>query len=198
VPRLPAARTTDRVRALIVALCFGVWATAPAAAEVRSFTLERQSQRYHVVSETFIDAPVEAVYDVLVDYDHYDRVSSIFEESRYLERNPDGSGVVYTKAHGCIVFFCTTVERVERLDVVPDAEIVATVIPERSNARYAKTHWRLVAENGGTLLRYELEMEPDFWVPPLIGPALIKRALKQGGARAAVRVENLARQAPAS
>jgi hypothetical protein len=81
---------------------------------------------------------------------------------------------------------------------VPDAEIVATVIPERSNARYARTQWRLQPLDGGTLLRYELEMEPDFWVPPVIGPPLVKRALKQGGARAAARVENLARQASAS
>ena len=182
------------MRHCLLALCLGLWATALAAAEIRSFSMERDSERYHVVSETFIDAPVAAVYDVLVDYDHYDRISSIFEESRYLERNSDGSGVVYTKAHGCIVFFCTTVERVERLEVVPDAEIVATVIPERSNARYARTQWRLEPENGGTLLRYELEMEPEFWVPPLIGPPLVKRALKAGGARAATRVENLARQ----
>ena len=186
------------MRALIVALCLGLWATAPAAAEIRSFSMERHSERYHVVSETFIDAPVGAVYAVLVDYDNYHRISSIFEESRYLERNADGSGVVYTKAHGCIVFFCTTVERVEKLEVVPDAEIVATVIPERSNARYARTRWRLEPLDGGTLLRYELEMEPDFWVPPVIGPPLVKRALKQGGARAATRVENLARQASAS
>ena len=41
-------------------------------------------------------------------------------------------------------------------------------------------------------------MEPDFWMPPLIGPPLVKRALRQGGARAAARVENLARAAPAS
>jgi len=177
-----------------VVLALTLWIAAAFGAEVRSFEMDRKAQRYHIVSETFIDAPVAAVYSVLIDYDHYDRISSVFEESRYLERNPDGSGLVYTKAHGCVAFFCTTVERVEKLEVVPDSEIVATVIPERSDTRYSRAQWRLQAEGGGTLLRYELEMEPDFWVPPLIGPPIVKRALRQGGERAAARIERLARE----
>jgi uncharacterized protein YndB with AHSA1/START domain len=182
-----------RRASLLLALSF--WTAVTMAAEVRSFQMDRSAQRYHIVSETYIDAPVAAVYGVLIDYDHYDRVSSVFKEARYLERNPDGSGVVYTKAYGCIAFFCTTVERVERLEVVPDSEIVTTVIPERSDAHYSRAQWRFQPEAGGTLLHYELEMEPDFWVPPLIGPLLVKRALRQGGERAAVRVETIARGA---
>ena len=68
------------------------------------------------------------------------------------------------------------------------------MIPERSDTRYSRAQWRLQAEGGGTLLRYELEMEPDFWVPPLIGPPIVKRALRQGGERAAARIERLARE----
>jgi hypothetical protein len=176
----------------------GLWPALAGAAEILSFDLEREAQRYRVVSETYIDAPVAAVYGVLIDYERYDRISSVFKEARYLERNPDGSGLVYTKARGCIAFFCQTVERVEQLDVVPQTQIVATVIPERSDTRYSRARWLLAPRGPGTLLRYELEMEPDFWVPPLIGPPLVRRALRQGGARAAVRVENLARAAPAS
>jgi Polyketide cyclase / dehydrase and lipid transport len=179
-------------------LCVGVlglWASCAIAAEIRSFSLDRSEQRYHIVSETFIDAPMAAVYGILIDYDHYNRVSSIFKETRYLERNPDGGGIVYTKARGCVAFFCQTVERVERLDVVPDTEITATVIPERSDTRYSVAHWQLEPQGAGTLLHYDLVMEPDFWVPPLIGPLLVKRALKAGGERAAGRIENLARQA---
>ena len=182
-----------RVRHVVQGLCVLLSTTLAGAAEIRTFRCDREAERYHVVSETFIDAPVDAVFAVLIDYDHYDRISSVFQESRYLERNPDGSGVVYTKARGCVAFFCTTVERVERLEVVPGAEIVATVIPEQSDARYSRAQWRLEPDGQGTLLHYELEMEPDFWIPPLIGPPMVRHALRQGGARAATRIENLAR-----
>ena len=41
---------------------------------------------------------------------------------------------------------------------------------------------------------YKLEMEPDFRIPPLIGPWYLKRMLSQGGVRAVMRIERLARQ----
>lgn len=185
-------------RILAVGLTCLAGLPAAGAAELRAFDMQRRDARYHIVSDTYIDAPPRAVYDVLLDYGHYDRISSVFKESRYLQRNPDGSGLVYTKARGCIAFFCQTVERVEELQVVPGAEIVATVIPARSDTRYSRARWRFEPEGSGTRLLYELEMEPDFWVPPLIGPPLVRRALKQGGGRAADRVETLARAASAS
>jgi hypothetical protein len=35
-------------------------------------------------------------------------------------------------------------------------------------------------------------MVPDFWVPPVIGPYYMKRALKSGGEKAVDRIEALA------
>jgi hypothetical protein len=43
-------------------------------------------------------------------------------------------------------------------------------------------------------MKYRLEMEPDFWVPPLIGPWYLKRTLSHGGVRAVSRIERLARE----
>jgi hypothetical protein len=37
-------------------------------------------------------------------------------------------------------------------------------------------------------------MEPDFFVPPVVGPWYLKRTLSQGGQRAVVRIERLARE----
>jgi hypothetical protein len=37
-------------------------------------------------------------------------------------------------------------------------------------------------------------MEPDFRLPPVIGPWYLKRMLSQGGVRAVMRIERLARQ----
>ena len=47
-------------------------------------------------------------------------------------------------------------------------------------------------ENGGTIVKYTLFMQPAFWVPPAIGPYLIKRKLKNEGDRALGRIEALA------
>ena len=50
------------------------------------------------------------------------------------------------------------------------------------------------AEGEGTLLRWQLSLEPGFWVPPLIGPPLLERSLKAEGRRSAAGVEKLARE----
>jgi hypothetical protein len=49
-----------------------------------------------------------------------------------------------------------------------------------------------VEENGGTRVRYTLLVEPDFWIPPGIGPYMIKRKLKSDGSEALGRIEALA------
>ena len=43
-------------------------------------------------------------------------------------------------------------------------------------------------------MTYKLEMEPDFFVPPVVGPWYLKRTLSQGGLRAVARIERLARE----
>ena len=41
-------------------------------------------------------------------------------------------------------------------------------------------------------MTYRLTMEPDFWIPPLIGPWVLKQRLERGGSGAINRIERLA------
>lgn len=178
-----------RVAVLLAALC-------PAAhgAEIRRVDVEHIDARYYVDSESLLDAPIESVFAVLTDYEHFDRISSVFTESRFLEPVVDGEGLVYTRAEGCVLFFCQTVERVEKLEIDPVTDIVATADPGRSNLKYSRAHWQLEQAEEGTRVFYRLEMEPDFWVPPLIGPWVIRRSLSRNGSEAVARIEQLARE----
>jgi uncharacterized protein YndB with AHSA1/START domain len=164
------------------------------AAEVVSVEITRKRKQYFVESETFVEAPVEQVYEVLLDYEHYTRLSSTFKESGYLERNEDGSGIVFTKTEGCILFMCRTMTRVEHLTTVPNREIVLTVIPEQSNLRSGSAAWRFLSEPTGTRLHYRADMEPEFWIPPIIGPLAIRYWLRKGGEATVRRVERAALQ----
>ena len=64
--------------------------------------------------------------------------------------------------------------------------------PEESNFSYSRERWQLIPEGEGTLMIYDFEMEPGFWVPPIIGPYVIKRALRSSGANAVNRIEAVA------
>ena len=73
-----------------------------------------------------------------------------------------------------------------------EAFLVAIADPELSNFRFARERWQLIPEEGGTVLIYDFEMEPDFWVPPVVGPYVVKRAMRSGGISAVDRIEALA------
>ncbi|MEO1576300.1 MAG: hypothetical protein AAFU65_15240, partial [Pseudomonadota bacterium] len=94
------------------------------AAELVGVTVDVEDKRYTVRSEVRVEAPIEAVYAVLADYDDFERVSSIFKDSRYLERDETGNGLVFTQMRDCIVFFCKTIDRTETIEVQPPTSIV--------------------------------------------------------------------------
>ena len=90
-------------------------------------------------------------------------------------------------------FFCKSMRRVERLEAEEPRFIRTVTLPERSDFEYATSEWLLEPEGHGTKVTYKLEMQPDFWVPPVVGPWFLKRTLMEGGTRAVNRIERLAR-----
>ncbi|MEM7611824.1 MAG: SRPBCC family protein [Pseudomonadota bacterium] len=171
---------------------------APAgAAEILSIDVTHEDGRYFMRSETWFDAPRAGVFDVLTDYERFDRISSIYEDSRFEPPAEDGTTRVYTTVKGCVLFFCQTMSRTERLEADGLGFIRATTEEGSSDFDYSVAIWELSEKDGGTLVVYAVEMEPAFWVPPLIGPYVMKRKLRKGGEDAIVRIEALARESTA-
>ncbi len=183
------------IRALAAA---GLWllAAGAGAAEFRTLELIRQEQTFRVESDVYLAAPPSGVYRVLSDYDDFERLSSVFVESRMLEPIENGTGIVFFHMKGCVLFFCREVQLIERIDVEPETRIEVTIIPERSEMRRGWASWDIEPDGEGTLVRYVAEVEPEFWIPPLIGPLVIRAVLLTRGARAARRLEALAAGRP--
>ena len=165
------------------------------AAELRFIEVDRDSERneYRLKSITWFDADLQSLYDVLRDYDQFFKFHSSIVESRNLEPDTGGRPEYYTRMEGCIMMFCKSFIRIGYLDLEPMSSIEAHSDPERSDFKRSWERWELRKEDGGTVLEYEFEMIPAFWVPPVVGPYFMKRALRSGGARAVDRIEALAR-----
>ncbi|MDH4072310.1 MAG: hypothetical protein OEV41_04290 [Gammaproteobacteria bacterium] len=174
-------------------------ATAEAgAADLRYIEVDRDDDHYTLRSVTWFEAKPGALYGVLTDYDQFQRFTSAIVESKNLEPDDEGRPEYYTRMEGCVLFWCRSFVRIGYLKLEPMSEIMAVADPERSDFERSTERWQLRPEDGGTLLIYEFEMTPAFWVPPVIGPYYIKRALMSGGSRAVERIEALAqgRQPP--
>jgi hypothetical protein len=171
-----------------------VSSTLPAT--LRTVVVSRDKDRYQVVADTHLDASPEAIYKVLLDFDgdRYQRISEIYKESSYLPPDSDGTPLVYTRVEGCLIGYCRSMRRVERLEIVTPEFIRSRTIPERSDFKYSLAEWTFAAEGNGTRLTYKMEMEPNFWLPPFIGPWFLKRTLLKGAPAAIDQIELLAQQ----
>jgi hypothetical protein len=163
------------------------------SAELRDVQIELRDERYHLFSETYLDVSREALYEVLTDFEQFEKFTSAIVESRNTEPNENGQPGFYTRMEGCVLLFCKSLIRNGYLTLIPKLEIIATSIPEESDFKFSRERWQLIDLGDGTLMIYDFEMEPDFWVPPVIGPYVIQRALRNGAVRAVDRIEKLAK-----
>ena len=177
---------------VLVCIAAAVLATVVRGAQIRDIEIDRDSGRYSLHAETFLAATPAHIIDVLLDYDHFNQISSVYKEFGYLEPDEDGTPIVHTRMEGCVLFYCVSMRRVERLEVERPGLIRTIAIPDRSDFSYSVSEWTLEPASGGTLMVYDLVMEPDFWVPPVIGPWYLKRTLARGGTAAINRIERLA------
>jgi hypothetical protein len=166
------------------------------AATIDGLDVSRRHGRYALDAEARLDATPESIYAVLTDYDdnRFARISRVYKESRYLPSADDGTAMIFTRMEGCMLWYCMSLQRTERLETMEPYYIKSVTIPEGSNFKYSTSEWLLAPDGDGTRMSYRLEMEPDFFVPPLIGPWYLKRTLSYGGMRAVTRIERLARE----
>lgn len=195
-------RAKAAIRLVCAGALLGLAAGAVAdAAELHRLEVTRDPDdrgRFQLFAETHLEADAQAIFDVLTDYEDgaFGRISSVYKESDYLEPAPDGTPIVYTRMEGCIWVFCKSMTRVERLETEEPHLIRTTALPELSDFEFAESEWHLRPVEGGTEVVYRLVIDPAFWLPPGIGPAILKKELREGGERALYRIERLARGLP--
>lgn len=172
-------------------------AAAPARpGEVLDVAVERFEQRYVVQIDARFTATPERLRALLTDYAHLQRINNSIRRSEVIEINSPQHHCVLTEAEVCVAVFCKRITQVQDVAVLPDGNILATVRPMRSDFRYGIARWDFREEPTGTRMRFRSEIEPAFWVPPLIGPWLIQRALEAETLKSVVNLERLAEAQP--
>lgn len=180
------------MRVLAVALLAAVLPAA--AAELRSVEFDRLEDRYVFESEAWFDVGVEAIYDVLLDYDLSEQFSSAIDAARNLPPDEEGRRRFYVRNRGCVLLFCKSFERTGTIEHEPYTSISASVDPAVSDFEFSDETWTFRPEDDGTTVHYRVEFEPKFWVPPVIGPWVIRRTLASHGGDAIDRIEAIARE----
>jgi hypothetical protein len=142
--------------------------------------INEQSGVYQVKVVALIAAPANYVRYVLTDYKHIYRLNPSIIESEVLKQDDDGSVNVRTRVLGCAGYFCEELDRVEKVRMLPSGDLHAEIIPELSQFKSGQTLWRIKPQGDYCEVTYISDMEPDIYIPPVVGKFLIKKSIREG------------------
>jgi Polyketide cyclase / dehydrase and lipid transport len=149
-----------------------------AAGDILEASVTHVDGRYDLAIRARIDAPSDVVYRAITDYPNLAAINPDIEVSELLETNAAGVYSVRTVINVCILVFCKQVEQLQQVTHTDADTIEAVIVPEGSDFRSGFARWQLSSPTpAATELLFTENFEPDFWVPPVIGPWLIQRKL---------------------
>lgn len=163
---------------LIILLLYAVvpWLSAGDLAELQ---VSETGGVYRVRMVMVVHAPAKYVRGVLTDYAHIYRLNPSIIESEILASPKQGVARVRTVMRGCVLFFCKSVGRVEDVRELASGGLQAEVVPELSNLKSGAAEWKIQRVGEHTQVTYQAHMEPDFFIPPLIGSYFVRRNIRK-------------------
>ena len=159
------------------------------AGDILASSVTHDGDSYFLSVTARIDAPIDIVYQSITDFDNLAAINPAIEESQLLAMPGADKRLVRSVIKVCILMFCKRVEQVQDVRMKEAYAIEAVVLPESSDFRSGFARWQLTTSGTSTELLFTNTFEPDFWVPPVIGPWLIKRKLMREVAETAMYIE---------
>jgi hypothetical protein len=162
-------------------------------AEVALAEVTHADGRYRVSFEARLAAEAGAVRALLFDYAHLDRLSPTVVASR-LVPDPAGRGLgrLHLTQRACVLLFCRRLQRTMQVERGADGDTLTLVDGEENDFREAHERWQVVADGGAARVRFDAEYVPRFYVPPLVGPWLVRRHVLAALEDTAANAERLA------
>ncbi len=148
---------------------------------------------YHIWVAAKLQVPAEYVRDVLTDYAHVYRLNASIVESEVLHSPVDDSTLIRNRVLLCASVFCLEVERVDLIRTLASGDLQAVIVPELSEFRSGKSVWKITPQGESTYLVYEAQIEPDFYIPPVVGTHIVARQLRNEFTTTFNRIEHIAR-----
>ena len=180
-------RDRSRASRTIVLLLVLVGVSRAMALDIDDLRITKQGRAYQVQMTFGVAASVNQVMAVLTDYGFPDRLDPEVTKREVISRHGRITRV-RTEIHACAFFFCKDIVLTQDVTVVTDT-IQAHIVPDESDFRSGYFRWSVSSsDNRGSHISFEAIMEPDFFIPPLIGGFFVRKKLRQ---KILATVENL-------
>lgn len=152
-----------------------------ANAEAGSVTVDvhREAGNIYRFSMRFIaNAAPHSVFAIITDYNQLSQLNPLIKSSQLLPSNSPNIDRVELITEGCMMFFCKKIRRVEDVSVGKDLIITSVIVPSMSDFKSGDTRWTFTPDGNKTIVNYIASMQPDFWLPPFVGPYALKKQIR--------------------
>jgi hypothetical protein len=140
-------------------------------------------------------AAPEYVEVIVHDYSRLERVLPLVVESRSLGAAGEGIERIATRMRGCLLFVCREIDHVFDVRAIPVGWSSGVTVPELSRIRRGQMSWMIEpsADNHAhSRMQLYGYLEPDFSVPRLLGPPLVRLWVRAELAASVGRIERAA------
>ena len=177
------------VAVLLVLLCA---LSSISAGEIESAEVTHHEGVYTLDLSVVLSSGFKPVYEILVDHERLHRISEVLVETNLITTPGSPSKHRRLVTETCILFFCFAAVMVEDVRITED-RISTRIIPLLSDYRSGKTIWQVspVGPNNSRI-KLHVELEPAFWIPPLIGPYVMKKKMESEARKTIHNIETLA------
>lgn len=165
------------------------------AGEVLHSQVRRDGDHFLIHLQMRIDAPTGRVYQHLTDYARLDQLSNVIIRSRILERTGNRQRIEVI-SEGCVLMFCRRVTQVQIATALGRGYIRLIDDPQQSDFQSGRTLWHIAPADDGTHVTLSADLQPGFWVPPVIGTAIFKHKLLSESTTLINNLEQQARHVP--
>ncbi len=177
---------------LLVLLCLS-FSTVADSLNLNDVVVFEKDGIYHISITAEIAAAEEHVRQVLTDYVHIYRLSDSIIESKVIESSVGDKTQVETVILCDTPVVCKEVTLVEEVSTLESGNLQAVILPEKSDFRSGKSVWAITAKGEKTLVTYQANLEPDFFIPPILGTQMVIANMRSEYKTALSRIEHIAR-----
>ena len=162
------------------------------AGQVNYSSIDHQSGVYTVNFDIEVNATMDTVRSIITDYENLHQLSDILSESTILNPRDSGPKQRLVVISVCLMIYCKDVKLVENIDEVNRDLVISRTVPRQSDFKSGEIRWRITpADSNRTRIEFLGQEEPAFWLPPVIGPVMVKHLLHDVALEVISNIESL-------
>lgn len=162
------------------------------ASDIHELIVTEDAGIYYITVSAVIATSDKHVRQVITDYVHAYRINNSIIKSEVLPSPIEGNIRVKAIVLCCTPLFCREAERVDEVSTLASGDIRAVIVPDESDFSSGEAIWKITPDGNKTYLVYRASIEPDFFIPPIIGTRMVIDNLRKQFMNIFFRIEQVA------